>query len=464
MKTIQKTTVNLLLRYLSNNPMEKLPAMFSIAEKMDRQHLYSTQIKVMKEALLDENSIWHSFTEDLLKEVDPKSIRKFVESFLINANLEGGPRKKAQQEKYDCNIPWTILMDPTSACNLSCTGCWAAEYGNKNNLSYEDMDSICRQAKDLGIYFFIFSGGEPLVRKKDLIKLCEAHQDCYFFAFTNGTLVDDKFCEDLRRVGNFALAFSIEGDEEATDMRRGKGTYRKVIEAMERMKSHKLLFGYSTCYHRYNTESVGSDEFVDDMIARGCRFSWNFTYMPVGKDAHTDLLATPEQRAYMYRRIREIRATKPMFAMDFWNDGEYVNGCIAGGRCYLHINAAGDVEPCAFIHYSNVNIHDVSLIEALQSPIFQAYRKGQPFNDNLLRPCPLLDNPEALAAMVKESGAKSTDMEAPEDVDSLCAKTKPAAEKWAGVADHLWEEHLKDVELRKQKEQKDSKEPLKQHA
>ena len=98
-------------------------------------------------------------------------------------------------------------------------------------------------------------------------------------AFTNGTLVTDELCEEMLRVGNFALALSIEGDEEATDMRRGKGTYRKVLEAMERLRRHKLLFGYSTCYHRYNTESVASDEFVDDMIARGCKFSWNFTYI-----------------------------------------------------------------------------------------------------------------------------------------------------------------------------------------
>ena len=440
MNRIQKTAVNLLLEYISDDPVEKLPKMFEIAEKLDRGNLHTTQINALRNVLLDENNVWHTFVQDLFQDVDTKLIQKFVECFIVNANLLSAERTRALEEKYDCNIPWAILMDPTSACNLSCTGCWAAQYGNKNNLSYEILDSICRQGKELGIYFYIFSGGEPLVRKKDIIRLCEKHQDCYFFAFTNGTLVDDELCEDMLRVGNFALAFSIEGDEEATDMRRGKGTYRKVIEAMERMKAHRLLFGYSTCYHRYNTESVGSDEFVDDMIARGCRFSWNFTYMPIGKDARPDLIATPEQRAYMYRRIREIRETKPIFAMDFWNDGEYTDGCIAGGRRFLHINAAGDVEPCAFIHYSNVNIHDVSLLEALRSPLFMAYRRNQPFNNNHLRPCPLLDNPDALAAMVKESGAKSTDMEAPEDVDALCAKTRPAAEKWAVMADKLWEE------------------------
>ena len=440
---IKKAAVKMLLNYVSDNPMQKLPKMFKIAEKLDRGHLYTKQISTMREVLLDENSVWHAFTENLFRDVDIKVIKKLVECFFVNANLDGAQRAVAAEKKYDCNIPWAILMDPTSACNLSCTGCWAAQYGNKNNLSFETLDSICQQAKELGTYFFIFSGGEPLVRKKDIIQLGRKHNDCYFFAFTNGTLVDDELCEQMLDVGNFALAFSIEGNEEATDMRRGKGTYRKVIEAMERMRKHRLLFGYSTCYHRYNTESVGSDEFVDDMIARGCRFAWNFTYMPVGKDAKVDFLATPEQRAYMYRRIREIRETKPIFAMDFWNDGEFSDGCIAGGRRYLHINAAGDVEPCAFIHYSNVNIHDVSLLDALRSPLFMAYRKRQPFNENLLRPCPCLDNPEMLAAMVKESGAKSTDMMAPEDVDVLCSKTEAAAKAWAEVADQLWAENPK---------------------
>jgi MoaA/NifB/PqqE/SkfB family radical SAM enzyme len=438
MNRVQKMTANLILSHLANSPLEKLPVMIDLAEKLDRGHLHGPQISMMRTALTDKNSVWYKFTERLFEEVEPKCISKLLECFFINATLEGGTKNQEVEKKYDCNVPWAILMDPTSACNLQCVGCWAAQYGAKHNLSYETLDSICRQGKGIGIHFYIFSGGEPLMRKADIIRLCDAHPDCYFFAFTNGTLVDEEFCSEVARVGNFTLAFSIEGDEEATDMRRGAGTYQKVLASMELMRSRRLPFGYSTCYHSKNTESVGSDAFVDDMIKRGCRFSWNFTYMPVGKDAQPDLLVTPEQRAWMHRRIREIRDTKPVFAMDFWNDGEYTEGCIAGGRRYLHINAAGDVEPCAFIHYSNVNIHDVSLLEALQSPIFKAYRRGQPFNDNHMRPCPLLDNPGALRCMVKESGAKSTDMESPEDIDALCAKTEEASEKWAEMADSIW--------------------------
>ena len=106
----------------------------------------------------------------------------------------------------------------------------------------------------------------------------------------------------------------------------------------------------------------------------------------------------------------------------------------------MHINAKGDVEPCVFVHYSNCNIHDVSLLEALKSPLFMAYHDNQPFNDNMLRPCPMLENPEALRAMVKKTDAASTDYESRESVDHLCDKTEPYAKTWSPTADALWKE------------------------
>ncbi|MDR3295613.1 MAG: radical SAM protein [Clostridiales Family XIII bacterium] len=445
MNRVQKKAANLILSYLANNPMERLPAMLDLAEKLDRGNLHGPQIRTMREMLCTKGSVWNGFTERLFEEVEPRCVHKLLECFFINGSLEGSVKASEIAQQYECNVPWAILMDPTSACNLKCTGCWAAQYGGNNNLSYEMLDSVIRQGKEIGIHFYIFSGGEPLVRKRDIIRLCDAHPECYFFAFTNGTLVDEEFCKEIVRVANFTLAFSIEGDEESTDMRRGKGTYKHVIEAMSLMQSFRLPFGYSTCYHSKNTEKVGSDAFIDDMISRGCRFAWNFTYMPIGEGAPVDLLATAEQRIWMHKRIREIRDTKPIFALDFWNDGEYTEGCIAGGRRYLHINAAGDVEPCAFVHYSNVNIHDVSLLDALQSPIFKAYRNNQPFNGNHMRPCPLLDNPETLRKMVKESGARSTDMQAPENVDDLVSKTLSQSEKWAATADPIWTERERQL-------------------
>jgi len=241
-------------------------------------------------------------------------------------------------------------------------------------------------------------------------------------------------------VKNFAPAISIEGFQGATDSRRGDGTFQAVIRAMEILKRKKLVFGASLCYTRNNTEVIGSEEFIDYLIDQGAKFAWFFTYMPVGEDAVPDLMVTAGQREFMYHQIRQFRSTKPLFTLDFWNDGEYVQGCIAGGRRYLHINAQGDIEPCAFIHYSDSNIHEKTLLEALQSPLFMQYHDNQPFNENHLRPCPLLDNPGRLTAMVEASGADSTDLINPENVHALNDKCVDTAEKWAVTADRLWSE------------------------
>ena len=153
-----------------------------------------------------------------------------------------------------------------------------------------------------------------------------------------------------------------------------------------------------------STPSARMDSSIN-LVECGAKFAWFFHYMPVGNDSAVELLPSPDQREKMYNRICEYRSTKPIFTIDFQNDAKFVNGCIAGGRNYLHINANGDIEPCAFIHYSDSNIREKTLLEAYQSPLFMAYHDGQPFNDNMFQPCPMLENPECLRSMVKKSGA-----------------------------------------------------------
>ena len=174
----------------------------------------------------------------LFRSLDPGVRKAFFQNFLFNASLSGTSRQNEMKETYGCNIPWAILLDPTSACNMHCTGCWAAEYGNRLNLSLETIDSIIRQGKELGVYMYIYTGGEPLVRKADLIKICEMHPDCEFLSFTNGTLIDDNFCKEMLRVKNFVPAISLEGFEDANDGRRGDGNYAKVKHAMEIGRAH----------------------------------------------------------------------------------------------------------------------------------------------------------------------------------------------------------------------------------
>ena len=427
----------------TDNASEMANSLISLIEKIMGNTWSEETFQNLRAVADDPNGKWARFTDRVIRDTDHHILR----TFLLNAAYEGGFRgvKTAEEasKEYGCNIPWLVLLDPTSACNMHCTGCWAAEYGYKQNLSFEVMDKLLTEGKELGVHACLFTGGEPLIRKADIIKLCEKHTDIAFHAFTNGTLIDDDFCKDLLRVGNFFVSISVEGFSEANDSRRGEGHFDKALKAMELMKSYKIPFGVSICYTSRNYKDVTSDEFLDMLIERGCYFAWYFHYMPVGMNASTELLLTPEQRLYMKDRIREIRGVeggKEIFAIDFQNDGEFVGGCVAGGRYYCHINAAGDVEPCVFIHYSGANIHDMSFLDCLRQPLFLKYREGQPFNENLLRPCPMLENPEKLRAIVAETGAKSTDLEAPESADHLCDKCVSYAECWKPFADEAWRE------------------------
>ena len=219
---------------------------------------------------------------------------------------------------------------------MHCTGCWAAEYGHKQSLTFEEMDRVLTEAKALGTHACLFTGGEPLLRKKDIIRLCEKHRDMAFHAFTNGPLIDEEFCQEMLRVGNFFVSISVEGFEEANDGRRGRGHFqKKALDAMDLMRSHRIPFGVSICYTSRKYKVVTSDEFLDLLIDKGCVFAWYFHYMPVGLNADTSLLLTPEQRTYMKDQVREIRGVtggKELYCIDFQNDGEFVGGCVAGGR------------------------------------------------------------------------------------------------------------------------------------
>lgn len=432
-----------LIKYVYKNPEKNMLKIVNLGKKVTGNMFPESTFTKPIEIISDKSNIWHDYLFNGLKDVHPDIFTKAALTFAIDAGLDGTSTLRKKRDILQCNIPWVVLMDPTSACNLKCKGCWAAEYGHKSSLTLDEMRRIIKECKELGTHFFMYTGGEPLIRKKDLVTLALENQDCIFLAFTNGTLVDDEFCKDLIKCGNFGLALSIEGSEETNDARRGTGAYENTIKAMKLLKKYGCLFGTSVCYTSLNYKAVTSDEFYDKMINLGAKYMWYFHYMPVGGDADTALLLSPEQREHVYRSIRAKRDSKtgkPIFTVDFQNDAEFVGGCIAGGRNYFHVNSDGYVEPCVFIHYSDTNIREKSIIEALNSPLFKEYYHGQPFNKNMLRPCPMLENPTALRKMVERTGAKSTNMLHEESADELCAKCDEYSKNWAPKAKEIWEE------------------------
>lgn len=429
------------LKYIDKDPEKNMLKLIEKAEKVTRGVFDEKYFTLLKEGVTDRDNVYRQLALSILSDVDRSDIKTMILALGLHAGYYGTKTVRENREKLKCNIPWTILFDPTSACNRKCKGCWSAEYGDKQNLTLDEMRSIVSQAKELGTHNYMLTGGEPLMRKDDIITLCKENRDCFFLIYTNATLIDQKLCDDIHKAGNITLALSIEGERESNDYRRGKGTYDKTVAAMDILKKNKVLFGVSVCYTQKNIPSVTDEAFLDFLIEKGVKYAWYFNYMPLGKGADTSLIPTPEQRKYMYKWIRKVRNSKtgkPLFVVDFQDDGEYVGGCIAGGRNYFHINSAGDIAPCVFIHYSDSNIRTHTLLEALKNPLFMAFRKRQPFNENHLRPCPMLENPDKLREIIKETGAKSSDFLSCEDVETLCSKCDDFALAWQPVADELW--------------------------
>lgn len=324
--------VDVVLSHVDKDRQKTMGQLVDVAKQFYGGAFSDETYEHAKQTLTDPDSKWSKLINCVLDQTDPNVARTMALNLGYEAFFRGTKMIRENRVKYQCNIPWLILFDPTSACNMHCVGCWAGEYGHKNNLSFDDMDKIITQGKELGVYLYMLTGGEPLVRKADILKLAEKHNDVQFAIYTNSTLIDEPFCKEVVRLGNIAFMLSIEGTPETNDARRGDGHYAAVMHAMDLLKEHGIVFGTSICYTRDNIEAVTNDEFMRFLCEKGAHFGFYFHYMPVGNDAAPELMPTPEQRQYMIKRIRYLRSSEcdiPFYPMDFQNDGEFVGGCIA---------------------------------------------------------------------------------------------------------------------------------------
>ena len=193
--SIKKFALNQAFNYIEKDPIKNLTHVMDMVDKFagSGPQSFPRQRQAIRDAINNEDSTAHGLVVRMMTEMDLGFTETLLSNFFLNASITGWKKQDEYRNKYNCNVPWAILLDPTSACNLHCKGCWAAEYGNKLNLSFDEIDSIIQQGKEMGTYFYIYTGGEPLVRKHDLIKLCEKHNDAIFMCFTNSTLIDEQF-------------------------------------------------------------------------------------------------------------------------------------------------------------------------------------------------------------------------------------------------------------------------------
>lgn len=389
--------------------------------------------------------------KDVMERLSPNCRRKLIENLFVNALLVGTDKREIEMpEREGFKPPMLLVISPTMRCNLRCPGCYAGEYDQHKGLSTELVDRVITEAKEMGTYFITMSGGEVFMRP-DMFDIWKEHGDVYFQLYTNGTLIDERAAAKLEECGNVAPMISLEGLKERTDARRGAGTFDRVMRAMDNLREAGVMFGTSFTETRENMEEIASDEILDMLVEKGAMVAWYFQYIPIGREPHTELMPTPEQRDWLRRRLLEVRDEKAIFIGDFWNDGYYVEGCIAAGREYIHINANGDVEPCVFCHFAVDSIMDKSLKEVLNSDFMKAIRREQPYRENYLTPCMLIDEPEVLRAAVARYHAHPTHPGAETLVTDLKSEIDAYARSYRVIADEVWDREYKDKSSRRVK-------------
>jgi MoaA/NifB/PqqE/SkfB family radical SAM enzyme len=383
----------------------------------------------------------------VLDQLPAKRRVRLFETLFNGAWFVGNRLRNRAEAELGFRPPFIMILSPTYNCNLRCKGCYTLGYGLKPELPLETADRLLDECEKLGIYFVTILGGEPLVYPH-LFTLLERHPSIFFQVYTNGTLMTREKAKRIGELGNTAVVLSIEGDEIETDTWRGKGVYRKIMKAFEYLNAERLIIGTSATVTSQNVYGVSSFEFIDHMISLGSVAQMYFLYIPVNGSADFSLMVTAQQRNHLRKQVMAIRGSRPMFVLDFWNDGAYVQGCIAGARRYFHVNALGDVEPCVYTHIAADNIFEKTLAEALNSRLFRHIRSIQPHNQNHLRPCMIIDNPHVMRAVIREVDPRFTHPGAEEIYTVKKNEMDAYAERWAKLADEIWKKEYLDKEVR----------------
>lgn len=430
--------------------IENLVRASRFAEKLTRVERDRETIRALRE-LFERRHPAVMMAKDVMERLSPNCRRKLIENLFVNAFLIGTDMREIEMpEREGFKPPMLLVISPTMRCNLRCPGCYAGEYEQHPGLDVDTVDRIIREAKEMGTFFITMSGGEVFMRP-DMFDIWKEHDDVYFQLYTNGTLIDGKTAARLEECGNVAPMISVEGFREETDSRRGEGTFDRVMTAMDNLREAGVMFGASFTETRHNMDVIASDELLDLLVDKGAMVAWYFQYIPIGREPRVDLMPTPEQRDWLRRRLLDIRETKPIFIGDFWNDGYFVEGCIAAGREYIHINANGDVEPCVFCHFAVDNIRGRTLKDVLNSEFFKSIRRQQPYRENLLTPCALIDEPSIIRDAVVKYHAYPTHPGAETLVTDLKDQLDEYARSYRAIADDVWEREYREKDARRSK-------------
>ena len=338
---LKKLGLKAAYNYLDRDPETNMPKLMEWVDKFVKEDVLTLQREVFRKIIAEKNSNWSQLLASFWQDIDGDVRKTLFENLVINANALAALQARESEEKYHCNIPWAVAFD-------------LGETEEGASLSFDQLDNIMEQAKELGTFMFLLTGREPLERKEEVIALCNKHTDCQFMVFTNGLAIDEDFADQALRVKNFIGAIHVTGRTE--DLR--------LDSIFALLKAKKLPYGVYCTYDKSDAEDFAQESFFDDIISRGAKFCWFFSS-----------LKREEDRVYALTKM--YRELKPLLTINFCKDTVMTGGCIAG-RYYCSLSADGRIKPCSFLSCPGVDLKEQSLLSAYQADCFMEYYKRKP--------------------------------------------------------------------------------------
>lgn len=331
---------------------------------------------------------------------------KFLYAFL--KNLAKSQKQREKLEASGLHVPPFLIASITANCNLFCTGCYAranqqacSGSQGKQPLDAARWDALFAEARELGVCFILLAGGEPMLRL-DVLEAAGRYPEIIFPVFTNGTLMTGQMLDFFEEHRNLIPVISLEGSQQTTDSRRGAGVYDKVNEAMAALKARRVFFGTSITVTSENIASVTEASFVHGLREKGCCLVFYVEYVPADQvSAH--LAPTAQDRIVLEKNTQVLKNMSDMLIISFPGDEKETGGCLAAGRGFVHINMDGSVEPCPFSPYSDTNLKDISLVQALQSPFLSRMREDGFLLGEHAGGCLLFEKQEEVRDLLKDS-------------------------------------------------------------
>ena len=349
--------------------------------------------------------------EVILKDAMMATLKNPKESVYLlkfSKHAKRANRIRQDHNKKGRNIPAFLIASITSSCNLHCTGCYSrandacSDEDPTDQLSASQWDDIFRQAKEIGVSFIVLAGGEPMMRQ-DVITKAGKYPEILFPIFTNGTLMNDYYLKLFDDNRNLVPVLSIEGNEDITDSRRGRGVYSQLIKSMKMMKSKNIIFGASLTFTKDNLTTILSRGYIDELHDLGCKVVFFIEYVPM--NAETVYMAPGEsERQLLFGEIDSLRREyRDMIFLSFPGDEKLSDGCLAAGRGFFHINSHGGAEPCPASPYSDTNVCESSLIEALDSNLFKSLRNSDILIDEHDGGCVLFEHKDDVEEILRKN-------------------------------------------------------------